>query len=60
MTHHRILNFINSGEEYKNPKANCDTGYQKKQTVQLDKRLRIRDSTPASALPKFSGCVPPA
>src|SRR5580704_13772399 len=31
-----------------------------KQTVQLARWLRIRDSTPASAFPKFSGCVPPA
>src|SRR5450631_1768891 len=36
------------------------TGYQKKQTVQLARRLRIRVSTPASAFSKFSGCVPPA
>src|SRR5258708_26586589 len=32
----------------------------KKQTVQLASWLRIRDSTPASAFPRFSGCVPPA
>src|SRR5258708_17473585 len=48
------------GKNTRIPNPIVTTSCQNNTIVQLESRLRTSDSTPSSAAPKFSGCVPPA